>query len=74
MARFERDRRPTAGGPPTPDGRPKVTMRLDPDGRYRPVPAEREVTPETEARPRPAQAEDPRPAAWHNVPPYAAGG
>jgi hypothetical protein len=27
-----------------------------------------------EARPRPPQADDPRPSSWQNVPPYAAGG
>jgi hypothetical protein len=37
MARFERSTRPAAGGPPTPDGRPTVKMRLDPSGRWQPV-------------------------------------
>ncbi|HWV85479.1 MAG TPA: hypothetical protein VNZ62_08555 [Capillimicrobium sp.] len=47
MARFERSSRPAAGAPPTPDGRPKITMRLDPDGRYRPVEPAAETPPET---------------------------
>jgi hypothetical protein len=71
MARYERDPRATAGGPPTPDGQPKVTMRLGPDGRYAPVRPEGEpTTPETRATARPEQPGDPRPAALQNVPPY----
>jgi hypothetical protein len=72
MARYERSSKPAAGGPPTPDGRPKVIMRLDPDGRYRPVEEHEPTTPETRAEARPAQPDDPRPAAMRNVPPYGA--
>jgi hypothetical protein len=73
MARYERDPRPAAGGTPTPDGRPVVKMQLDPSGRWKPVAEPEEKTPVTEAKPQPPQADDPRPASWRNVPPYAAG-
>jgi hypothetical protein len=73
MARYERDRRPTAGGTPTPDGRPVVKMQLDPTGRWKPVEEPEQTTPVTEAKPQPPQPDDPRPASWRNVPPYAAG-
>jgi hypothetical protein len=73
MARFERSSRPAAGAPPTPDGRPKITMRLDPDGRYRPVEPPAETTPETRAEARPQAPDDPRPDAMRNVPPHGPG-
>jgi hypothetical protein len=64
MARYERDPRATAGGPSTPDGQPKVTMRLGPDGRYAPVRPEGEAThPESRAAERPpAPLENPMPS------------
>ena len=73
MARYERDRRPTAGGPPTPDGRPVVRMQLDPTGRWKPVEDPAETKPVTESRPKPPEPDDPRSALSRNVPPYAAG-
>ena len=45
-------------------------MRLGSDGRYHPLEPDEEVTPETRAESRPAQADDPRPAAFRNIPPY----
>jgi hypothetical protein len=74
MARFERSQRPAAGGPPTPDGRPTVKMRLGADGAWKPVEEEHPKVAETEQRPLPPQADDPRSALERNLPPYAAGG
>ena len=74
MARYERDRRPTAGGPPTPDGRPKVIMRLGADGKYTPVTEHGPTHPETRAEARPPTPDDPRAAMFQNIPPYGAGG
>jgi hypothetical protein len=73
MARYERDRRPAAGGTPTPDGRPVVKMQLDPSGRWKPVEEPEETTPVTEAKPKPPQPDDPRSALARILPPYAAG-
>jgi hypothetical protein len=71
MARFERSSRPAAGAPPGPDGRTKVKMRLGPDGKFHPVESDdEEPTPETRAESKPAQADDPRPAAFRNIPPF----
>ncbi len=71
MARHQRDPRPTAGAPPTPDGAPaKVTMALGPDGTWRAVAPERDLTAETQARPRPEQPDDPRGWFERAAPPY----
>ncbi|MFN8202895.1 MAG: hypothetical protein U0S48_10045 [Solirubrobacteraceae bacterium] len=51
-----------------------MKMQLDPSGRWKPVEEPKDATPETEARPQPPHADDPRPAAWRNVPPLGAGG
>jgi hypothetical protein len=37
-------------------------------------PSEHETTAETRGDERPATPDDPRPASWQNVPPWAAGG
>jgi len=65
MARFERSSRPSAGAPPTSDGRPRITMRLDPDGSYRPVEPEADT-------PAPA-GDDAMEDHRRDVPPDAAG-
>lgn len=46
-------------------------MRLDPaTGRFVPVEEPRTMTPTTEAAERPATPDDPRPAAFQNIPPF----
>jgi|GEM_PF-5146545 len=62
--------RQDAGAPPA----EKVTMRLGPDGRFVAVREPRELTPETRADERPPEGEDPRPAAFRNVPPFGGAG
>lgn len=49
---------------------PKVKMRLDEKGRFVPVHEERETTETTEAAERPPMGDDPRPAAFRNIPPF----
>ena len=49
---------------------PKVKMRLDEKGRFVPVHEERETTESTEAAERPPTPDDPRPAAYRNIPPF----
>ena len=68
MPRHEPSGRQDAGEPPA----AKVKMRLDAKGRWVPVHEPRETTPEIEAAERPPQPDDPRPAAFQNVPPYGA--
>jgi hypothetical protein len=48
----------------------KVKMRLDEKGRFVPVLPENETTETTEAAERPPTPDDPRPAAFRNVPPF----
>jgi hypothetical protein len=48
---------------------PKVKMRLDEKGRFVPVHDE-ETTETTEAAERPPTPDDPRPAAYRNIPPF----
>ena len=48
----------------------KVKMRLDKKGRFVPVLPERETTETTEAAERPPTPDDPRPAAYRNIPPF----
>lgn len=73
MARYERDPRPAAGAPPTPDGAPpKVTMALGADGTWHPVAPPRKLVAEQEQRPAPPQPDDPRSALERNIPPYGA--
>jgi hypothetical protein len=46
-------------------------MRFDPaSGRFVPVEEPRETTPTTEAAERPTTPDDPRPAAFRNLPPF----
>ena len=48
----------------------KVKMRLDKNGRFVPVLPERDTTETTEAAERPPTPDDPRPAAYRNIPPF----
>jgi hypothetical protein len=48
----------------------KVTMRLDEKGRFVPVLPEPETKETTEAAERPPTPDDPRPAAYRNIPPF----
>jgi hypothetical protein len=48
----------------------KVKMRLDKSGRFVPVMPERDTTETTEAAERPPTPDDPRPAAYRNIPPF----
>jgi hypothetical protein len=48
----------------------KVKMRLDEKGRFVPVPPEQETKETTEAAERPPTPDDPRPAAYRNIPPF----
>jgi hypothetical protein len=66
MPRHEPAGRETAGEPPG----PKVKMRLDAKGRWVPVEPERDLTTTTEAAERPPTPDDPRPAAFRNIPPF----
>jgi hypothetical protein len=65
MPRHEPARNQTAGEPPP----SKVKMRLDANGRFVPVLPPVETTETTEAAERPATPDDPRPAAFRNIPP-----
>jgi hypothetical protein len=67
MARHQPAGRQHAGEPPP----PKVTMRFDAaTGRFVPVEEPRATTPTTEAAERPTTPDDPRPAAFQNIPPF----
>jgi hypothetical protein len=70
MPRHEPSGRQDAGEPPG----AKVKMRLDAKGRWVPVVKPRETTPETEAAERPPLGDDPRPAAFRNIPPFGGAG
>jgi hypothetical protein len=48
----------------------KVKMRLDANGRWAPVLAKQELTETTEAAERPPTGDDPRPAAFRQIPPF----
>jgi hypothetical protein len=65
MARHEPAGRESAGEPPA----DRVTMRLDANGRYVPV-DKRETVATIEAAERPPTPDDPRPAAFRNIPPF----
>ena len=65
MPRQEPAKRQTAGAPPG----LKVKMRLE-NGRFVAVEEPREVTESTEAAERPPTPDDPRPAAYRNIPPF----
>jgi hypothetical protein len=66
VARHEPAKNQTAGEPP---GK-KVRMRLDAKGRYVPADPPGETVPTTEAAERPPTPDDPRPAAFRNIPPF----
>jgi hypothetical protein len=66
MARHEPAGRESAGEPPA----ARVTMRLDAKGRWQPVLPPRETVETVEAAERPATPDDPRPAAFRNIPPF----
>jgi hypothetical protein len=67
MARHERSRQPVA----TPLSGPlRIQARRDANGRLQIVVPKRPLTPTVEAAERPPQPDDPRPAAFRNVPPF----
>jgi hypothetical protein len=66
MPRHEPSGRQDAGEPPG----AKVKMRLDAKGRWVPVIKKRVTHEATEAAERPPQGDDPRPAAFRNIPPF----
>jgi hypothetical protein len=66
MPRQEPARSQTAGEPPN----LKVKVKLDAEGRWQPVQTPRETTETTEAAERPTTPDDPRPAAFRQIPPF----
>ncbi len=66
MARHQPAKNQTAGEPPP----ARVKMRLDAKGRYVPVEEPRDTTETTEAAERPPTPDDPRPAAFRQIPPF----
>lgn len=66
MPRQEPARSQTAGEPPS----LKVKVQLDAKGKWRPVEEPVETTETTEAAERPPTPDDPRPAAFRNIPPF----
>jgi len=68
MARHERSRQPVPAQPL--GGAVRVQVRLDADGRPQIVAPKQTLTPTVEAAERPPQPDDPRPAAFRNVPPF----
>jgi hypothetical protein len=66
MPRYERAPREAAGEPP------KLTLKvqLDPSGKYQPVEEPKETTETIEAAERPPTPDDPRPAAFRQIPPF----
>ncbi len=75
MARYERSTRPAAGAPPGAGGRGvTVKMQLGADGKWHAVEEPRDTVAETEARPRPPHADDPRPSSIRAAPPFGASG
>ena len=66
MARHQPAKNQTAGEPPP----NKVKMRLDAKGKWVPVEAPRDLTETTEAAERPPTPDDPRPAAFRQIPPF----
>jgi hypothetical protein len=68
MPRHEPARRQSAGEPP----KLNIKVALDPSGKWRAVEPPRETVETTEAAERPPTPDDPRPAAFRNVPPYGA--
>ena len=70
MARHQPAKNQTAGEPPP----KKVKMRLDAKGRWVPADEAPEVITTTEAAERPPTPDDPRPAAFRNIPPFGGAG
>jgi hypothetical protein len=66
MPRHEPAGRADAGEPPP----SKVKMRLDANGRWVPVVVKAETKTATEAAERPPTPDDPRPAAFRQIPPF----
>jgi len=66
MARHERAPREAAGAPPN----LKLKVQLDPSGKWRAVEEPRETVETTEAAERPPTPDDPRPAAFRQIPPF----
>ena len=66
MPRYERAPREAAGEPP------KLTLKvqLDASGKYRAVEEPKETTETIEAAERPPTPDDPRPAAFRQIPPF----
>ena len=66
MPRYERAPREAAGEPP------KLTLKvqLDASGKYRAVEDPKELTETIEAAERPPTPDDPRPAAFRQIPPF----
>jgi hypothetical protein len=67
MARHERSRQPI---PAPPSGPLRIQARRDANGRVQIVTPKRSLTPTVEAAERPPQPDDPRPAAFRNIPPF----
>jgi hypothetical protein len=66
MPRQEPARSQTAGEPPP----LKVKVQLDAKGKWQPVEPARETTETIEAAERPTTPDDPRPAAFRQIPPF----
>jgi hypothetical protein len=66
MPRQEPARSQTAGEPPP----LKVKVQLDAQGKWQPVEPPRELTETIEAAERPTTPDDPRPAAFRQIPPF----
>jgi hypothetical protein len=66
MPRQEPARNQTAGEPPP----LKLKVQLDPAGKWRAVEPERELIETIEAAERPPTPDDPRPAAFRQIPPF----
>jgi hypothetical protein len=66
MPRQEPARSQTAGEPPP----LKVKVQLDPEGKWQAVEPPRETTETIEAAERPTTPDDPRPAAFRQIPPF----
>ena len=66
MPRHEPAGRQSAGEPPP----LKLKVQLDPAGKWRAVEPERKLVETTEAAERPPTPDDPRPAAFRQIPPF----
>jgi hypothetical protein len=66
MPRQEPARSQTAGEPPN----LKLKVQLDPEGVWRAVEPPRQMTETIEAAERPPTPDDPRPAAFRQIPPF----